>query len=353
MSLKSTILALLCAAIACGSAFATPAMPESRSKAEQMAAHQDSVAKARMRALKLAQLANKEDDVRSLCSGMDKCLGVRFDFCTEADFKPWPKVKYDDDYCGPYREIVKRGFPPDLRQPMATEIFARLGQYRAIYVNKGTLPLGSDVISYLFDNMPFTAELINAYLGTNYTLEYTSRNHRFFNGSNGRSLSGEFYWALQDSAGQKLGLRNLFFGYGHAQVLRWSLHGSAVAFLDMDEVSKRELKYKLTAIVFPSNSVLNSIMQMNVFKKVVNEKIDHIVDDIKKASGKYFGGDKEPMLKSAALKSQENVQYVIDFENVVNGAPWKLGDYEKLRKEREKQRATPAPMKLEDPRMVK
>mgnify|MGYP003369642292 CR=1 FL=1 len=38
MSLKSTILALLCAAIACGSAFATPAMPESRSKAEQMAA---------------------------------------------------------------------------------------------------------------------------------------------------------------------------------------------------------------------------------------------------------------------------------------------------------------------------
>jgi hypothetical protein len=121
----------------------------------------------------------------------------------------------------------------------------------------------------------------------------------------------------------------------------------------MDEVSKRELRYKLTAIVFPANSILNSIMQMNVFKKVVNEKIDHIVNDIKKSSGKYFSGDKEPMLKCAALKSQENVQYVIDFENVVNGAPWKLGDYEKLRKEREKQRAAPVPLKLEDPRMVK
>ncbi len=348
------VLCAICMLMACGFSGAIAATPESLSAAERMAAHQDSVAKMRMRSLKLAQLANKEDDVRSLCSGVDKCLGIKFDFCTADDFKPWPKVKYDAEFCAPYHEIVKRGFPADLRQPMATEIYARLGrQYRAIYENKGTLPLGGDVISYLFDNMPFTADLINAYLNTNYTLEYASRNHRFFNGSNGRSLSGEFYWALQDSAGQKLGMRNLFFGYGHAQVLRWSLHGSAIAFLDMEEVSRRELKYKLTAIVFPSNSVLNSIMQMNVFKKVVNEKIDHIVADIKKASGKYFGGDKEPMLKNAKLKSQENVQYVIDFENVVNGAPWKLGDYEKLRKEREKQRTAPAPLKLEDPRMIK
>lgn len=346
------VFAVLFAVFACGKVYA--ATPESRSKAEQMAAHQDSVAKARMRALKLSQLADKEDDIRSLCSGVDKCLGIRYDFCTEADFKPWPKVKYNDDYCGVYREIVKRGFPADLRQPMATEIFARLGRpYRAIYVNKGTLPLGADVISYLFDNMPFTAQLINAYLNSNYKLDYTSRNRRFFEGSNGRSLSGEFYWALQDSAGQKLGLRNLFFGYGHAKVLRWSLHGSAIAFLDMDEVSRKELRYKLTAVVFPANSILNSIMQMNVFKKVVNEKIDYIVNDIKKSSGKYFSGDKEPMLKSAALKSQENVQYLIDFENVVNGAPWKLGDFERLRKERQKQREAPAPLKLEEPRMVK
>ena len=161
------VFAMLFAVFACGKVYA--ATPESRSKAEQMAAHQDSVAKARMRALVLSQLADKEDDVRSLCSGVNKCLGIRYDFCTEADLKPWPKVKYNDDYCGVYREIVKRGFPADLRQPMATEIFARIGRpYRAIYVNKGTLPLGADVISYLFDNMPFTAELINAYLGTNY-----------------------------------------------------------------------------------------------------------------------------------------------------------------------------------------
>ena len=196
--------------------------------------------------------------------------------------------------------------------------------------------------------MPFTAQLINAYLGTNYQLEYTSKNRRFFSGSNGRSLSGEFYWALQDSAGQKLGMRNVFFGYGHAQVLKWALHGTAVAYLDFYPVSETEIRYKLTAIVFPGNSVLNSIMQMRVFKSVVSDKIDHIVSDIKKSSGEYFKGNKEPMLKSAALKSMENVQYILDFENVVNGAPWKLGDFEKLQEQRRHAKEVPIPLQVKE-----
>ena len=301
---------------------------------KDVSSHMLPVAEARLRTAIKSRLDN-EDDYRSLCSGTKACLNIDFPTCLAEDQVPWPKVKYDAEYCAPFIEITKRGFKADPTVPMSVEIYARLGrQYRAIYENKGTLPLGADVISYLFDNMPFTAELINAYLDSHYELKYTSPNRRFFSGSNGRSLSGEFYWALQDSAGQKLGMRNLFFGYGHAKILKWSLHGTAVAYLDMDEVSRNELKYKLTAIVFPANTVLNSIMQMKVFKSVVNEKIDNIVDDIKKASKSYFSGNKEPMLRSAVLKSDENVQYIIDFENVVNGGHWRLGDFEKLQKER-------------------
>lgn len=315
---------------------------------EAVLSSQDSEAKIRARQ-RMMQRAGGEDEFRSLCSGLKKCLDMDFETCTEEDQKPWPKVKYNEEFCAPYIEITKRGFAADPKTPMAIEVYTRLGrQYRAIYVNQGTLPLNADVISYLFDNMPFTAQLINAYLGTNYVLEYTHPNRRYFNGSNGRSLSGEFYWALQDSAGVKLGLRNLFFGYGHAKVLRWSLHGTAIAYLDMDPIENNQLKYKLTAIVFPGNSVLNSIMQMKVFKSVVNDKIDHIVDDIKKAAGKYFGGDKEPMLKAASLKSMENVQYVVDFENVVNGAPWQLGDFVKLQKERAQEQKKLVPIKMKE-----
>ena len=311
-------------------------------------ARRDSLMRARGKAI-MVDKAGGEDGFRSLCSGVKACLGIDYGFCTEADQKPWPKVKYNDEYCAPFKEITKRGLPADPNVVGATEIYSRLGrQYRVIYENKGTIPLGADVISYLFDNMPFTAELINAYLGTNYKLEYTSKDRRFFSGSNGRSLSGEFYWALQDSAGQKLGMRNVFFGYGHAHVLKWALHGTAVAYLDMDPVSNKEIRYKLTAIVFPGNSVLNSIMQMRVFKSVVGDKIDHIVRDIKKSSGEYVKGNKEPMLKSASLKSMENVQYILDFENVVNGATWKLGDFEKLQKQRRQAKEVPVPLQVKE-----
>ena len=315
-------------AFACAEAFAAGS-PESKREALMK-----EIGRKRM-----IEKSGGEEGFRSLCSGVKKCLNIDYGFCTEEDQKPWPKVKYNEEFCAPFVEITKRGLPADPKITGATEIYSRLGrQYRAIYENKGTLPLGQNVISYLFDNMPFTAELINAYLGTNYRLEYTSKDRRFFSGSNGRSLSGEFFWAL----------RNVFFGYGHAQVLKWSLHGTAVAYLDMDPVSDKEIRYKLTAIVFPGNSVLNSIMQMRVFKSVVGDKIDHIVKDIKKSSGEYFGGNKKPMLKSASLKSMENVQYILDFENVVNGAPWKLGDFEKLQIQRRQAKEVPVPLQVKE-----
>ena len=319
---------------------------------ENVAPATDSLARRNL----LKKLQN-EDDLRSLCSGLKVCMNIDYPGCSVGDMRPWPKAKYNDEFCEPYKELANRGYKADPNVPMVPELYARLGrQYRVIYVYSGKLPLSENVISFLFDNMPFTAQLINAYLDENYSLEYTSPNRRFFNGSNGRSLSGEFYWALQDSAGQKLGMRDVFFGYGHAHILKWALHGTAIAYLDMDPIPGGQIKYKLTAIVFPGNSVLNNIMQMKVFRSVVNTKIEHIVNDIKKAAGMYFSGNKEPMLKSAALKSTDNIQYVLDFEEVVNGAHWELGDFERLqkaRKEKRKQEMNAVPIMVNDNQIIK
>lgn len=348
--LLKNVIKLLCTIMLCGvyAVAAEPALVDS--------SRQSLVNEAKAERLRLENKLG-HDDLHALCSGMKACLSQDVFGCDSLDKRPISKVKYDAGFCAPYHELVKRGISTDMKTAYSPEIFARLGRkYRVIYENKGELPLDENVISYLFDNMPFTAQLINAYLESGYILEYTHPNRRYFNGSNGRSLSGEFYWALQDSAGQKLGLRNVFFGYGHAKVLRWSLSGTAIAYLDMDPIPNRKLEYKLTAIVFPGNSVLNSIMQMDVFKTVVNDKIDHIVSDIKKSSGQYFSGNKEPMLKSANLKSSENVQNILDFEAVVGGAPWKLGDYVKLKKMRAEQRnkaLESAPLRVEEFQKIK
>jgi len=281
----------------------------------------------------LKKTKDNKDDMRSFCSGMYKCLDMKYEACSEEEMKTWPKVDYDKEFCAPYKEIVKRGFSTNINTPMMVDIFMRLGrQYRAVYSSEGTLPLEVHEIRFLFDNMPFTADLINAYLETEYTLAYNSPDRRYFSGSNGNGLSGDFYWALQDSVGQKSVLRSMFFGYGYAHILKWSLKGTAVAFLDMDLVGPRKLKYKLTAFVFPGNSVLNSIMQLRVFKNVVNSKIDDVVNDIKKAAGMYYGGNRKPLEKDI-LKTPENKRHVAEFDSVVAGAPWKLGDA--MRKEKQ------------------
>ena len=114
---------------------------------------------------KLVKQLQNEDDLRSLCSGLKKCMDIDFPGCSVGDKHPWPKVKYDQEFCKPYKELTARGYKPDPKAPMVPEIYARLGrQYRVEYVYSGTLPLNENVIKYLFDNMPFTAQLINAYL---------------------------------------------------------------------------------------------------------------------------------------------------------------------------------------------
>ena len=125
----------------------------------------------------LVKRLQNEDDVRSLCSGLKTCMDIDYPGCSVGDKHPWPKVKYNEEFCKPYKELEKRGYKVDPKAPMVPEIYARLGrQYRVEYVYAGTLPLDENVIKFLFDNMPFTAQLINAYLDENYVLEYTHPN---------------------------------------------------------------------------------------------------------------------------------------------------------------------------------
>lgn len=264
-------------------------------------------------------------DKELLCPAVQKCLNITLEQCSTEDLKPHKKIKYDSAFCAPFIEISKRGLDP--RSAVGNELYAKLGsEYRVIYEYKGSLPATKNMMAFLFDYMPFTAKLVNAYQGENYELHYNSKDQKTFSGTNGRSLSGDFIWALQDSAGTKKLLRNVFLGYGKCHILRWDLQGIAVAYLDMDPNTKGEMNYKLTAIVFPANSVLNSIMQMDLFRKVVNTKLDHIVKDVVGSAKTYAKGDKKPIVKSKLFTSPRDQELLKLFEEVVAGRNWELGD---------------------------
>jgi hypothetical protein len=255
----------------------------------------------------------------AMCSGVKKCLNHDYPQCSASDKKPHPDIKYDAEFCAPYLELIRRGLK--VSDPKSYDIFRYMGrQYRVTYKLNGKLPISKEIMIYLFDNMEFTAQLVNAYRKTKYTIKYDTPDKKYFSGDNGDNLSGNFVWLLSDSAGVGPGMHHLFFGRGRTKILAWQLHGTATALLDLKEIGKDSVAYEFRAIVSPSGAVLNSIMNLGVFNNVVKGKIQDIIDDINKAAAEFAKGNRKPIENYAAFKDSKWKKKLQEFEEVTRSS---------------------------------
>jgi hypothetical protein len=251
----------------------------------------------------------------AMCSGVKQCLNYDYPQCSAEEKKPNPDIKYNAEFCAPYKELKARGL--QLTDSRTYDIFRYMGrQYRVIFKLNGTLPVSKEVMMYLFDNMDFTAQLVNAYRKTKYTIKYESSDRKKFSGDNGDNMSGSFVWLLNDSAGVDPGMRNVFFGRGKTKVLAWNLHGTATATLDLKEVSRNSLTYEFRTIVSPSGAVLNSIMNLGVFNNVVKGKIQEIIGNIEKSAKEFSDGNRQPISKYAPFKEEKWKKFLREFEAI-------------------------------------
>jgi hypothetical protein len=256
----------------------------------------------------------------AMCSGVKQCLNYDLAHCSAADKKPNPDIKYNAEFCAPYRELKQRGLQEN--DPRAYDLYRYMGrQYRVTYKVNGKLPVSKEMMTYLFDNMEFTAQLVNAYRKTKYTITYDTPDKKRFSGDNGDNLSGRFVWLLSDSAGVNPGMHHVFFGWGKTKILAWSLHGTATAILDMKEIGKDSVAYEFRAIVSPSGAVLNSIMNLGVFSNVVKGKIKEIIDNIEKAASEFSKGNRKPIANYAAFKQEKWKNNLQEFEQVSKKEP--------------------------------
>jgi hypothetical protein len=255
-----------------------------------------------------------------MCSGVKKCLTYDFPQCSAEDKKPNPDIKYDAEFCAPYIELKQRGLREN--DARAYDLYRYMGrQYRVTYKVNGTLPVSKEMMIYLFDNMEFTAQLVNAYRKTKYTITYDTRDKKNFSGNNGDNLSGRFLWLLSDSAGVNPGMHHVFFGWGKSKILAWNLHGTATAILDMKEIGKDSVAYEFRAIVSPSGAVLNSIMNLGVFNSYIKGVIKEIIDNIEKAASEFSNGNRKPIANYAPLKGQKWKINLTEFEQVATKQP--------------------------------
>lgn len=296
---------------------------------------------------------SREEFRHGSCAASNACLGVILPGCSEEELSPVENIDYDAEFCAPFTDLRNRGI--DLRSPVTFEIFGHLGKrYRVSYEASGSLPVTGDMMSYLFDHFPFTTVLVNLFQGTQYTIHYNSTNQRLFSGNNGGHLFGDFYWVLQDSAGIGKGFHNVFYGSGRCKILKWNLHGIAVAVLDMVPDGEKT-HYRFRAIVFPANAFLNSIMKMGFFRDVVNSKISEIIRNISESSESYVAGNHAPVDTATVLRSGRYAKELSEFRKVAAGElKWTVGDaVEKRRQDLQKRKpvfVTETPMIFKQPK---
>lgn len=226
------------------------------------------------------------DALRDYCKLVYACgLKVSKGACpSAADLGPPAPYAPDSDRCSDAREFVARGVGPE-HPYWGFRLYRFLGhEYRVVYVIEDTLPVSRARLEYLIDDIPLAAKLVSHYRNEPYTAEYLDQDRTHFKGTNGKRLRGE----AKRIAGSFAEGRLFYLGTGIAEWGFWTLHGPAMMDFEYREVpgGKPRVAYRVRILVAPGNGVVNSIMNLGLFRNLVRGKISGVLSDISATSRK-------------------------------------------------------------------
>ena len=119
------------------------------------------------------------------------------------------------------------------------------------------------------NNLPFAAQLVNAYQGTNYQAVYLDKTKKRFSGS-GESLSGIFTTVLQNEQQT----RSLYHGYGTGQCYGMAPERHGPGDVDFEETGPRAITYSARCMVFPRSAFVRSIFNFILFRKAIVDVLE-------------------------------------------------------------------------------
>jgi hypothetical protein len=246
-------------------------------------------------------------DNAAYCASMQYCLEEMPAECSEEDFTRGDLPR-EDSYCAIFKELQQRGLRSSSWQ--GRQIYRQVSAgHRVEYAQQGTLPMPAEVLTYLMNNLPFAAELVNAYQDTDFQAAYLDTDKKRFTGS-GERLSGTFTTMLQNDNQT----RSLYSGYGKAGVLAWRLRGTALIMFDFEETGVREITYNARCFVFPRSAVVRSILNFFLFRKSITGLLERTFGYIEDSALAFHRGDYEPIEKHPAFTTQEGRQQIRQFQ---------------------------------------
>lgn len=254
-----------------------------------------------------ADQPEKPDPLRVRYCGLLRGCGLAAPdgWCTPEQSKGVEGVRYDDKRCREARDLFARGVRND--DLPGYRLYAFLGhRYRVEYAVTGEVALSPARLTYLMNELPFAARLLTRFQGTRYSAEYLDPGRRRFRGNKGSKLSGEA--DLVSGSAQEGTV--WYFGEGASKVGPWRLRGRSLmrfAFAPAGADGKK-VAYDVRVVTTPTNAVLNALMNMGVFKSIVNGEIREMVEDVTQASRKL--DTQGPALLGAADWSAEEKEKV-------------------------------------------
>jgi hypothetical protein len=100
----------------------------------------------------------------------------------------------------------------------------------------------------------------------------------------------------------------IYFGVVIVKILTWKLKGQVL----FDYVYKvdpgKPISYQLKVVVFPSSTLINAIMNMGLFKKVVKNKILEVFTDITQAANEMSQTTYDDLLKKYQWSEENNAK---------------------------------------------
>lgn len=216
---------------------------------------------------------------RDFCNIVWGCgLPVPTGYCPDPKYVPKPDFKFDSTRCSEARLLNSRGIAPS--HPLyGYNLYRFLGmEYRTLYTIEDELPISQERLAYLLADLPLAARLVSRFRNEPYTAEYMDPGRTHFKGTKGKRLRGDA--TLISGSSQEKHL--FYFGYGIATVAWWTLRGPALMDFSYypDPQRPRILKYRMKLLVFPGNGVINGIMNLGLFRKVVLSKVKEVLVDI-------------------------------------------------------------------------
>jgi hypothetical protein len=212
-------------------------------------------------------------------------------------------VDYDDERCGPARELNQRGVDPT--DPASFRIYRFLGErYQIVYRLEGDVPLSEARLTYLLEDLPLAAALLTHFQKTRYEAAYLDPGgRRRFKGRRGDNLEGDATLLTGSPAERLL----VYFGRGTSRIGPWKMRGLGLVTLRYSgglagpesppsSNSEREFisrerkpagtKYEIEVVAAPVNAVVNLVMKTGIFRRILLGHIREILDDVAEASAK-------------------------------------------------------------------